>query len=361
MVATSRSTSMSGGPPSVRPQRTRSPSRTPSSPTQQQGVARPRRTVSDAARRRAPEGPSSPPPASEGSPGSRSHCRGTRSRTRPAPPAPGRASDIPAIASASRQPVEPFSGLAKLRQSVAATGRAPTHARFRAASSTEARPPRRGSSLAVALGAVGGERDRPVGSGQAHHGRVAAGAADRVGPDQVVVALVDPALARDVRARRAARARRRPRSSGSGSGREVERLRGGRRDARHLVDRRLVGEQARGQVHHHLAAGPGHQVLALGDASRSAVASRSQRRQAGDHLVQPLRARRRRASAPGSPRPGSRPGLRRSRRGTRSRSMSRPRRPLAAISLAALVRPAAPRSWSATNAPAAGQLAGSSP
>jgi hypothetical protein len=33
--------------------------------------------------------------------------------------------------------------------------------------------------------------------------------------------------------------------------------------------------------------------------------------------------------------------------------MSRPSRPFAAISLAALVRPAAPRSWRATNAPAA--------
>ena len=46
-------------------------------------------------------------------------------------------------------------------------------------------------------------------------------------------------------------------------------------------------------------------------------------------------------------------GASRSRSGTRSRSMSRPTRPLAAISLAALVRPAAPRSCSATNAPSA--------
>ena len=56
------------------------------------------------------------------------------------------ASDIPAIACASRQPVEPFSGFGKFRQFVIAAGRAPTHATFRAASNTAAAPPARGSS-----------------------------------------------------------------------------------------------------------------------------------------------------------------------------------------------------------------------
>ena len=118
--------------------------------------------------------------------------------------------------------------------------------------------------LAVALGAVGGERDRALAARQAHHGRVAARAADRVGAHQVVVALVDPALRGQVGPRQQV-------APGGGQvGRlrhrgQVERLGGRRRVARDLVDRRLVGQQPGGQVGHDLAAGARDQGLALGD------------------------------------------------------------------------------------------------
>ena len=52
------------------------------------------------------------------------------------------------------------SGLPKLRQFTSASGRAPVHATLRAASSTTSRPPVRGSSSAEARLAVGRERER---------------------------------------------------------------------------------------------------------------------------------------------------------------------------------------------------------
>ncbi len=87
-----------------------------------------------------------------------------------------------------------------------------------------------------------------------------------------------------------------------------------------------------------------------------AVASRSQRRQTAITSSRRCRLARRPASAPGSRTPGSRraPAPRAAAPG-RGRCR-RPTPPLAAISLAALVRPAAPRSCRATKQPRRAEL-----
>src|SRR5439155_13014256 len=56
---------------------------------------------------------------------------------------------IPSIACASSQPISGFSGLAKLRQSVKASGRPPAQATLRAASSTAPAPAAKGSSSPI--------------------------------------------------------------------------------------------------------------------------------------------------------------------------------------------------------------------
>ena len=109
-----------------------------------------------------------------------------------------------------------FSGLPKLRQSVTASGSPPAQATLRAASSTASAPPVRGSSRPIRP-VPSSETARPRVPSEPQHGGVEPGAADGARADEVVVAVVDPGAAAEVRRARAARASASP-SGGPATG-----------------------------------------------------------------------------------------------------------------------------------------------
>ena len=132
---------------------------------------------------------------SAGSPRRWSRCRARHCRTRPGSPAPCRPRHALDGADELAHDLG-RSGLPKFRQSVMASGLAPTAVRLRQASATACLPPSNGSAPTVARGDVAGDREALVGAVDADDAGIAAGPLHGVGHDHVVVLFPDPA-ARD--------------------------------------------------------------------------------------------------------------------------------------------------------------------
>ena len=163
-------------------------------------------------------------------------------------PSASHAAAMPSIASASSQPISAFSGFPKLRQSVKPSGSAPVQARLRAASRTASAPPVNGSSDAIRPWPSRVTRKPAERRLQPEHGRVQARAADRAAADELVVAAVDELAAAQARRGEQLQERLGRRRSGDDLASGARRA----RRALHLVARALVGEQASGNLTHHV-------------------------------------------------------------------------------------------------------------
>ncbi len=236
-------------------------------------------------------------PASAGSRARRSRCRARRFRRRPGCRSASAASAIPSIASTSSQAISRLLGVAE----VEAVGQAE---RLAAGAGDVARRLEHGERAARPRVEAGDparpvERDREPAQRrpQAQHGGVEARPADRARADEVVVLLVDPGPAADVRRgeqlEQRLLSRRALRRGGLGA-----------RAARRRFDpvaRRLVGQEVGRDLADHLAVVEGPQLARVRDlADRIAL-----QLPAGADLldrVEERRAGRPRPSAPGSPR-----------------------------------------------------------
>ena len=223
--------SSDGHGPSSRP---RTVARYSPAPISSRVVAEERDDVALAARsgsrpraRRPRGGPPSRRSASGGSRRRPSRCRARRCPRRPASRTRGR----PPRGRGSRRRTGPRisgrSGLPKFRQSVTASGRAPTQARLSAASATAWAAPRLGIGGDVARVDVASSAARPFAvPGHAEDGRVAAGPRDRVRPH-----AQSYCVARSSACCRGSATRGASRSAASSVGRAVERDRRRRRAA----------------------------------------------------------------------------------------------------------------------------------
>ena len=249
------------------------------------------------------------------------------------------------------------SGLPKLRLSVIASGRPPTAVMLRQASATACLPPSNGIGLAIARRHVGGEGERPSGRPSTRTTPASPPGSCTVLPRirWSYCSHTQRLRARGPASRRASAApRRRHRRPATLSGAMTGCARVG--DVRPVVDRRLVAELLDRQVGHDLALVLDDEaqvsvVLPMTAKSRphlTKIASASLLLAGLEHHEHALLALRQHhlvgASCPSS------------RHGTLSRSSSMPRSPLAPISTAEQVRPAAPMSWMAMTAPVCHQL-----
>ena len=213
---------------------------------------------------------------------------------------------MPSIASDSCHITSGCSGLPKLRQLTSASGRAPTHARFSTDSATTSAVPVARVDRAPPVVAVGGEREAAAGVDaggrvlQPQHGGVAARALDGVEEQLVVVLRPDPR-----RVARASTSRSAPASVGAGRRRRRRRAARRGRPARRGAGRRAARRPratapARRRAPRRRAASRIAQPAGPGDGADHRRPRTSHRSADGEHLVEVLRARRSRASAPGT-------------------------------------------------------------